>query len=223
MLKIPPDIFTEQSDIDPDTLANLGPLRRLAGTWQASKGIDINPKAAGPERRIFIEHVQFAPIDPQSNGPQTLYGLSYHIHITTEEELITFHDQIGYWLWEPKTGLVMQTLAIPRGQIALASGTAKPGDDRIVVSATRGKTDYGICSTDFLEAAFRTDSYQLEITFNADGTFSYIEHTALVMPGRGAPFLHHDENTLRKVAEPQPNPLMLRLAAAKKSAAKAAS
>ncbi len=31
MNPFPEDIFTEQ-DADPDTLANLGPLRRLAGT-----------------------------------------------------------------------------------------------------------------------------------------------------------------------------------------------
>ena len=45
MLLHPPDIFTEPSDVSPDGLANLGPLRRLAGVWQADKGVDINPKA----------------------------------------------------------------------------------------------------------------------------------------------------------------------------------
>ena len=30
----PEDIFTEPADVDPDTLANLGPLRRLAGMVQ---------------------------------------------------------------------------------------------------------------------------------------------------------------------------------------------
>jgi hypothetical protein len=33
----PEDIFTEPEDIDPDTLANLGPLRRLAGVWEAAR------------------------------------------------------------------------------------------------------------------------------------------------------------------------------------------
>ena len=54
MNPFPHDIFTEPSGVDPDTLANLGPLRRLAGRWEARKGIDINPKAAAPERREFI-------------------------------------------------------------------------------------------------------------------------------------------------------------------------
>jgi hypothetical protein len=62
-------VFTEPSDVDPDTLNNLGPLRRLAGRWRARKGVDLNPKAEGPERRAFIESIDFQAIDPQANGP----------------------------------------------------------------------------------------------------------------------------------------------------------
>src|SRR3954467_7295958 len=140
MSAFPEDVFTEPPDVDPDTLANLGPLRRLAGTWLGEHGVDLNPKAEGPERRTFIERIEMQPIDPQANGPQLLYGLRYHIHITTREEDITFHDQVGYWLWEPASGQVLQTLAIPRGQIAMASGQAKPDDLELTVSATRGET-----------------------------------------------------------------------------------
>ena len=53
-----PDIFTEQEDVDPDTLANLGPLKGLAGVWEGAKGLDVNPKAAGPERASFIERIE---------------------------------------------------------------------------------------------------------------------------------------------------------------------
>lgn len=207
MLPIPADIFTEPKDPSPDCLANLGPLRPLAGAWQADKGIDINPKAAGPERRVFREHISLEPIDPQTNGPQLLYGLRYHIHINTPEEDITFHDQVGYWLWEPATGLIMQSLTIPRGQIALAAGKAKPGDGTIVVEARRGDTRYGICSTEFLDEAFRTTSYRCAITFNADGTWTYDIRTELQVRGRAQPFDHHDSNTMHLVEPPKPNPL----------------
>jgi len=209
MNPFPEDVFTEPSDVDPDTLANLGPLRRLAGVWQGPKGIDLNPKADGPERRQYIERIEMQPIDPQANGPQLFYGLRYHVHINTEEEAITFHDQVGYWLWEKATGLVLQSLTIPRGQTALASGYAQPDDLRLSVSASRGVTNYGICSTDFLEYAFRTDSYRLEITFNADGSWSYVSDTMLAVHGRTEPFRHRDVNTLAKIAEPTPNPLLL--------------
>ena len=116
MLPIPADIFTEPDNVSPDGLANLGPLRHLAGVWQADKGVDVNPKAEGPERRIFREHIRMDPIDPQANGPQLFYGLRYHIHINTPEEDITFHDQVGYWLWEPATGLILQSVTIPRAR-----------------------------------------------------------------------------------------------------------
>src|ERR1043165_6146348 len=209
MTDIPDDIFTEPENVDPDALANLGPLRRLAGIWEGKRGVDLNPKAEGPERREFTERAELQPIDPQANGPQLFYGLRYHIHILATDEDATFHDQVGYWLYEPATGLVMQTLAIPRGQIAMAAGHAKPGDTKLVLTAKRGDTEYGICSTSFLEKAFRTDSYQIEVTFNPDGSWSYVLDTMLVVHGQPEPFLHRDVNTLVKVAEPTPNPLML--------------
>jgi len=207
MSSIPEDIYTEQ-DADPDTLANLGPLRRLAGTWRGKIGKDVNPKAEGPEHRDYYETIDLQPIDPQSNGPQLLYGLRYHAHINTEEEDITFHDQVGYWLWEPDTGLIMQSLTIPRGQTALAVGHARPDDNVLRLEAKRGPTDYGICSTTFIEQAFRTDSYKIEVAFNPDGTWSYALETMLALRGRD-PFPHVDNNTLTKIAEPKPNPLKL--------------
>ena len=200
------DIYTEQDPIDPDALANMGPLARLAGIWEGKSGQDTSPKAEGPETRVFTERSEFQPIDPQSNGPQLLYGLRYHIHINTPEEDVTFHDQVGYWLWEPATGLIMQSLTIPRGQSLLASGHADRDAKRIVVEAKRGQTDYGICSTTFLEQAFRTDSYRIEIEFNDDGSWNYTEETTFKVHGQDEPFVHRDSNRLTKVGEPDLNP-----------------
>ena len=146
------------------------------------------------------------PIDPQANGPQLFYGLRYHVHINTPEEEISFHDQVGYWLWEPATGLVLQTLAIPRGQIAIAAGTSAPDARRLVLEAKRGETEYGICSTTFLEQAFRTDSYRIEVDFHDDGSWSYLLDTMLMVKGRPEPFRHRDRNRLTKVAEADLNP-----------------
>jgi hypothetical protein len=207
MTAIPDDIFTEPES-DPNTLANLGPLARLAGVWESGdSGADINPKADGPERRVYRERMEAHPIDPQTNGPQLFYGLRYHIHINTPEEDATFHDQIGYWLWEPATGLVLQTVAIPRGQVAVAAGHAEPGATSLKVSARRGSTEYGICSTTFLEQAFRTESYDLEVTFHPDGSWSYVSETMLAVRGQEGLFNHKDQNRLHKVGEPIPNPL----------------
>jgi hypothetical protein len=206
MHRFPDDIFTEPEDVDPDTLANLGPLARLAGVWEGRKGVDVNPKADGPEQRQYLERIEMQPIDPQANGPQLFYGLRYHVHIVASDEDTTFHDQTGYWLFEPATGLIMQTLAIPRGQVALASGQAAPDGGKVTVRAERGGPGYGICSTDFLEWAFRTDSYELEVTFHPDGRWSYVSTTMLQVRGRTEPFEHIDRNTLTKVGEATPNP-----------------
>jgi len=94
----------------------------------------------------------------------------------------------------------MQSVAIPRGQ------DTAPDADEISVVATRGETENGICSTAFLERSFRTDSYRMAITFNPDGSWSYVTDTQLCVEGRDAPFAHQDRNTLRKIAEPKPNP-----------------
>lgn len=205
-MELPDDIFTEPEDVDPETLANLGPLRRLAGIWEGQRGVDINPKADGPETRQYYERIEMQPIDPQANGPQLFYGLRYHLHVNTREEDISFHDQVGYWLYEAATGLILQTLAIPRGQIAIASGHAAPNARQLVVKAERGQTEYGICSTTFLDLAFRTDRYQLTVDFHDDGTWSYVSDTTLIVKGRDEPFLHRDRNRLTKIAEPGLNP-----------------
>lgn len=209
MADFPEDIFTEPADVPDDTLAHLGPLRRLAGVWEGRKGVDINPKAEGPERREFTERIELQPIDAQANGPQLFFGLRYHTRILAVDEDATFHDQVGYWLWEPATGMILQTLAIPRGQIAMAKGFATPDADQLVLTAERGQVENGICSTAFLEHAFRTDSYRIEVNFHADGSWSYVLETMLMVRGQPGPFNHRDTNTLVKVAEPTLNPLLL--------------
>jgi hypothetical protein len=203
----PEDIFTEPDDIDVDTLANLGPLRPLAGIWEGTRSMDVNPKAAGPLHQEFVERIELQPIDPQANGPQLFYGLRYHTHIVKPGEVETYHDQVGYWLWEPATGTIIHSLTIPRGQVVLAGGNAAAAATTFEVSPKRGATDYGICSTAFLEYAFRTDSFSIQVTTHPDGTWSYVEDTVLMVRGQDEPFHHTDRNTLTRVAEATPNPL----------------
>ncbi len=199
------DIFTEPADVDPDTLRNLGPLRPLAGIWEGS-GVDHHPVSDGGRDQAYAERFELQPIDPQANGPQLLYGLRYHVHITTPGEVATFHEQVGYWLWEPVTGTIFQTIAIPRGQVAMAAGQAASDARTFTVRARVGDTCAGIISNPFLEDAFRTVEYAITITVNPDGTFTYEQDTVLHVRGRPEPFHHVDRNTLRKVAEATPNP-----------------
>lgn len=201
----PKDIYTEPEP-DVDTLGNLGPLTGMAGIWTGARGVDINPKPDGPETQVFIEHMELQPIDAQTNGPQLFYGLRYHTRIVKPDDPETFHDQVGYWLWEPATGTVIQTLSIPRGQAAMAVGRTTADARTFKLQAVRGSVTNGIVSDPFLEYAFRTESYTITVTKNADGTWSYEQDTVLIIPGAAEPFHHTDRNTLRKIGEPTPNP-----------------
>ena len=201
----PKDIYTEPEPYA-DTLANLGPLTGLAGIWTSARGLDVSPKPDGPEKQAFIEHVEMQPIDAQANGPQLFYGLRYHTRIVKPDEIETFHDQVGYWLWEPATGAVMLTLSIPRGQVAMAVGRAAADAKSFRLEAVRGSETNGIVSNPFLEYAFKTMSYTITVSIHADGTWSYEQDTVLIIPGQKEPFHHTDRNTLRKIGEPTPNP-----------------
>jgi len=203
--KFPKDIYTEPES-DADTLAHLGPLTGMAGIWMGARGLDTSPKPDGPEKQVYIEHAELHPIDAQPNGPQLFYGLRYHIRIIKPDEVETFHDQVGYWLWEPATGNLIQTISIPRGQTAMAVGRAKANAKSFHLKAVRGSETNGIVSNPFLEHAFKTKSFTITVSINGDGTWSYKQETVLIIPGQKKPFHHTDHNTLRKIGEPTPNP-----------------
>ncbi len=200
------DVFTEP-DADPDTLSNLGPLGPLAGTWEGAAGTDEHPVKEGVGVDSFVEHYDLQPIDPQTNGPQLLYGLRYLRHIVKPGETETFHDQVGYWLWEPATHTVFLTIAIPRGQVALASGSADPDATTLELSAREGLDTFGICSNPFLLDAFRTLSFTTTVTIQGPDAWSYDEITMLQVKGTDEPFSHRDRNALVRIAPPRPNPM----------------
>ena len=207
MSHYPSDIYTEPSNFDVRTLNNLGPLTRMAGIWQGTRGLDVKPKAEGPKKQAYVERIELQPIDPQTNGPQLFYGLRYYTFITKPDQVKTYHEQVGYWLWEPARGGIIHTLAIPRGQTAMAYGQASADATQFELVATRGTETFGICSNPFLEHAFRTVEFRIKVTINADGTWSYDEDTVLMIRGQAESFHHTDRNTLSKIGEATPNPL----------------
>lgn len=207
MGQFPEDIYTEPSPIDIDTLRNLGPLRPMAGIWEGRRGLDVKPKAEGPKKQAYVEHIELQPIDPQTNGPQLFYGLRYHTHIVKPDQIKTYHDQVGYWLWEPATSTVIHTLTIPRAQIVMAAGEVSPNAKEFELTASRDAESFGIRSAPFLEYSFKTIEFRIKVSLHENGTWSYEEDTVLLIRGAAAPFHHTDRNTLTKIAEPTPNPL----------------
>ena len=171
----------------------------------------------GTEKNEFIEHYELQPIDRQTNGPQLFYGLRYHTHIVKPGEVETFHDQIGYWLWEPATKTVTFTLAIPRGQVLLAAGPAEPGRDD-VRGHGRGR--------------FRDVRHLVEPVPRRGVPHAELPHgrdhqprrdvvirggSASRPPRSGRALPHTDRNTLTRIGDPTPNPL----AASRRSATRA--
>jgi hypothetical protein len=161
----------------------------MAGIWEGSRSLDINPKAAGRLQQVFVEHIELQPIDPQTNGPQLLYGLRYHTHIVKPGEIETYHDQVGYWLWEPARGNLIQTVAIPLGQTVLAFGTALKDATGFELTATRDVTTNGICSNPFLEFPFETTEFRINVTIHADDSWEYQEHTVMMVRNQPSRFI----------------------------------
>lgn len=48
----------------------------------------------------------------------------------------------------------------------------------------------------------------MDITFNGDGSWTYVTRTDLALRGKTPAFDHRDTNTLRRIATRQANPLV---------------
>ena len=207
MSHFPSDIFTEPQGYSVNTLEQLGPLTGMAGIWEGIRGLDIKPKAEGPKKQAYVERIELQPIDPQTNGPQLFYGLRYHTHITKPDQVKTYHDQVGYWLWEPATGTVIHTLSIPRGMITMATGNATSDAKQFELYAKEGDRCSGISSNPFLDYAFRTVEFRIQVSTHDDGTWSYEQDTVMKIKDQAELFHHVDNNTLHKIGDATPNPL----------------
>ena len=92
-------------------------MAKLAGVWEGKTRCGYQPKSRRARKDPYIERYEAHPTDAQTNGPQLYYGLRYHTHIVEPGEVETFHDQVGYWLWEPETGNILLTGSIPRANV----------------------------------------------------------------------------------------------------------
>ncbi|MDI1288762.1 MAG: heme-binding beta-barrel domain-containing protein, partial [bacterium] len=159
------------------------------------------------ETNAYVETFDLQPIDPQTNGPQRFYGLRYHQHIVKTGEIEMFHEQVGFLLWEPASSTVIMTLAIPRGQVAMAGGTVGVNDAVFTLRATAGDPNFGISTNPFLDEAFHTSSWEITFRIGTDGTWAYEQVTMLDVLGQDEPFAHRDTSILTRTGPARPNPL----------------
>ncbi len=94
----------------------------------------------------------------------------------------------------------MKCILIPRGVSVIAAGTVEPDARRFKLAAHEGSPTFGICCNPFLYGEFRTVSFDLEMTFHGDESFSYDKITMIQIKGQNALFEHRDRNTLKRVA-----------------------
>ena len=184
-----------------DIIKKLGPLAALAGIWEGDQGIDIAPGKTGAVETAYRERLVFEPMGPVENGPQILYGLRYSTTAWPLDSDDPFHEELGYWMWDAQAKQVMRCFMVPRVVTVNAIGTVNTNDKTFSLSANVGSEIAGILSNPFLDQAFKTVRYELDIEVHEDGSFSYFEDTQMQVRGFDELFHHTDRNRLKKVAE----------------------
>ena len=178
----------------------LGPLARLAGTWERDEGLDIAPSA---DRDImetrFRERAVFENMGWIENHEQKLGALRYSTKAYRLGEDDAFHEELGYWLWDGANGQILRCFLVLRGVSILAGGSATADDQRFSLAADVGRETYGLCSNLFLDAEFKTLRYELNVDLEEEGVFRYEEDTQLQLKGQPEIFHHRDSNRLRRL------------------------
>lgn len=180
-------------------LTLLGPLSTLAGKWAGTKGRNIAPDPErGTEDGMYTEELLFEPIKTVKNHEQTLYGLRYRT-TAFENGLEPFHEEVGYWLWDPQAQEIYRCFIVPRGVSVIAGGKSSKSAKSFSLEAKLGDPSFGISSIPFLHREFKTVRYTLDIEIHNENKFSYKEVTFMEMPGRDNVFEHLDQNTLVRI------------------------
>jgi len=178
----------------------LGPLSPLVGIWEGEKGYDLAPSPSREkEDTAFRERMTFEPLPPVQNHEQTLQGLRYSTLAWPVGSADPFHEDRGYWLWDPATKEIVRCFVIPRGITVLAKGHAEPDAHSFELVAEASSGVNGICSSPFLEREFKTLSFRLRLTIHDERSFSYEQESVLQIRGQHGTFSHVDKNTLKKV------------------------
>lgn len=181
---------------------DFGPLAALIGTWEGDSGMDVAPEPDGSEENPYYETIVFEAVGDVTNAEsQTLAVVRYHQVVSRKSNDEVFHDQIGYWTWDPATRTVSQSVDIPRVVALLAGGTfegdASGAEIVLEVRAKRGDPDWGIIESPFMRDKASTLGFEHRVEVRGD-RMKYAETTALDIYGRK--FDHTDANELRRTA-----------------------
>jgi len=185
--------MTDSIDLD------FGPLNGLIGKWVGDKGLDIAPEPDGKEENPYYETIEYNVVGDVTNAEsQTLFVIRYLQSVKRKSNDKEFHNQLGYWIWDPKEKIVMHSLIIPRAVNVLAGGkysgeTDENGNVIITVSASMDNPDWGIIQSPFMRDNACTKQFSQELIIGKD-SLSYSQNTVVDIYGKV--FDHTDVNTL---------------------------
>ena len=178
-----------------------GPLAKLAGQWEGDKGRDFSYSYSEKKdtENLYREEATFDPFGPVDNGTQQLFGLDYRMKAWRIGADDFFHMEVGYWLFEPATGLVHRCFMVPRSTTIVAEGTTTADATSLTLTAKQGSPTNGILSNPYLQqGAALGASYHLEVDLS-DGQFAYKEDLVMNMAAHDGAEMHHtDENVLKR-------------------------
>lgn len=183
---------------------NYGPLAALIGAWEGDKGVDRAPEPDGEERSPYYETLVFEAAGDVTNAEaQTLSVVRYHQVVSRKSNKQVFHDQVGYWLWDPADNTIVELFTIPRGVAVVAGGTLAPSDNPaqelvFKVAADANSPQFGIVQAPFMFKQARTTAFTHKITVKGD-EMRYSESTILDIYDKKS-YDHSDVNTLRRVS-----------------------
>ena len=127
-----------------------------------------------------------------------LFGLRYRTTAWRIESEASFHEEVGYWLWDTAAEQVMRCFIVPRGVSVQAGGSVKADATSFDLEANVGSAIFGICSNPLLDRAFRALRYTLHVETPEDGTWAYATDTQM-QSASGALFHHTDTKRLGRL------------------------
>jgi len=182
-----------------ETEVDYGPLAALIGVWEGDKGMDIAPEPDGTEENPYYETIIYTEGgDLKNANSQVLSVVHYRQIVKRKSDDGIFHDQTGYWMWDAREKVIIQSIVIPRAVCVLAGQQyIEKKDDAgnliIEVEAAEDNADWGIVQSPYMQKNARTTSFKHRIVVG-NGKMTYSETTMLDIYGRV--FEHTDDNEL---------------------------
>ena len=134
----PDDIYTE-AEARSEYAREFRPIGKISGCLGRSTRCGYQRRKQKGQKKILISSVT-KPIQQMVKLMDRNSIMDYVITpiLYNQAQFETFHDQVGYWLWEPETGNILLTGSIPRGQTFIAVGNAPADANEFTVkSSTR--------------------------------------------------------------------------------------